>query len=395
MGGRFLSTAAAAFACAASAWAQDQQMGARTKAMGGSYTAFEDDPVSVWLNPAGIASQPDQASIAYQTYTAYPVQKERGPGNTVVFSEEAETVLADPEIIPSYLGLVFQLGSPESPLALGICYARPYLLNYAMDEIVSPTQTTYQPDNEVEQSLSRFRVALAKDFRLRKPEEGGFLSHVSIGLGLDVGYERWRFRTPTTDTSDTSAAFGFGGGVLVGLYDDTESFRLNLGAAYQSPVRYQFSISPGLLPAFDMPEQLNVGATFYLLRGFPLRLTLDLQHIRWEDTAADPFFSNQPKFEDVVNYSAGAEYRIPVGKVNLYPRVGYRRFDAPWEDEDDLPATGGFKLVLDTDGEAFHLFTFGVGISWTTEGGKVRSVDLAADVGGDAPNVALGYTHEF
>ncbi len=31
----------------AAALAQDQQLGARTKAMGGSYTAFEDDPVSV------------------------------------------------------------------------------------------------------------------------------------------------------------------------------------------------------------------------------------------------------------------------------------------------------------------------------------------------------------
>jgi len=35
--------------------AQDQQVGARTKAMGGSYTAFEDDPVSIWLNPGGKA----------------------------------------------------------------------------------------------------------------------------------------------------------------------------------------------------------------------------------------------------------------------------------------------------------------------------------------------------
>ncbi|MDP6959865.1 MAG: hypothetical protein QF645_13760, partial [Planctomycetota bacterium] len=54
--------------------AQDQQIGARTKAMGGSYTAFEDDPVSVWLNPAGIATQQDQLSLSYQTYTAYQVE---------------------------------------------------------------------------------------------------------------------------------------------------------------------------------------------------------------------------------------------------------------------------------------------------------------------------------
>jgi hypothetical protein len=31
--------------------------------MGGSYTAFEDDPVSIELNPAGIATQPNQMSI--------------------------------------------------------------------------------------------------------------------------------------------------------------------------------------------------------------------------------------------------------------------------------------------------------------------------------------------
>ncbi len=36
---------AALLAVAAAAYAQDQQVGARTKAMGGSYTAFEDDPV--------------------------------------------------------------------------------------------------------------------------------------------------------------------------------------------------------------------------------------------------------------------------------------------------------------------------------------------------------------
>ncbi len=58
--------------------AQDQQLGARTKSMGGSYTAFEDDPVSIWLNPAGIATQPDQFAVCYQTYTAYPVERSRG-----------------------------------------------------------------------------------------------------------------------------------------------------------------------------------------------------------------------------------------------------------------------------------------------------------------------------
>ncbi|HYE99820.1 MAG TPA: hypothetical protein VEJ18_12960, partial [Planctomycetota bacterium] len=54
--------------------AQDQQLGARTKAMGGSYTAFEDDPVSIWLNPAGIATQPHALSLVYQTYPTYEIE---------------------------------------------------------------------------------------------------------------------------------------------------------------------------------------------------------------------------------------------------------------------------------------------------------------------------------
>src|SRR5262250_3832759 len=87
-------------ALTSAALAQDQQLGARTKAMGGSYTAFEDDPVSVWLNPAGIATQPDQLSIAYQTYTAYPKKESRGPGGTTDFSVCGETILPSPAIIP-------------------------------------------------------------------------------------------------------------------------------------------------------------------------------------------------------------------------------------------------------------------------------------------------------
>ena len=76
-------------------------------------------------------------------------------------------------------------------------------------------------------------------------------------------------------------------------------------------------------------------------------------------------------------------------------RGGFRRFDAPWEDEDNLPATGTFKLVLDTKDEAFNIVTFGLGISWVNDAGKLSSIDLGADAGGDAVNIALGYTHEF
>jgi long-subunit fatty acid transport protein len=375
------------------AWAQDQQLGARTKAMGGSYTAFEDDPVSVWLNPAGIATQPGQASISYQTYTAYPVRERADASGGTTFSVKPKTVTSDPVIVPSYIGLVFQVGDSESPMALGFCFAQPYLLRYAMDLITTPGQTSFQPQNELEESLSRFRFAFAKDFTLGPV---GFLPHIAVALGADVGFARWQFRSPSGDRSQTSTSLGFGGGVLLGVYDNAENFKVNFGVAYQSSVQYDFDIDPKLLPAFDMPQQLNVGMTFYLFEGLPLRTTLDVQFIGWAETAERPLFAGFEKFENVTNYSLGFEYRVPVSeKLTLYPRLGYRRFDAPWASPDNLPATGRYKLVLDTNSEAFHLATFGLGISWTREGGRNSSVDVAGDVGGDAFNVAFGYTHEF
>jgi hypothetical protein len=72
---------------------------------------------------------------------------------------------------------------------------------------------------------------------------------------VDVGYERWSFRSSTTTFSDTSTGLGFGGGILVGVYDDLETFKVNLGASYQSDINYRFGFDPGLLPAFDMPQQ--------------------------------------------------------------------------------------------------------------------------------------------
>ena len=385
---------------ALAASAQDQQLGARTKAMGGSYTAFQDDPLLVWLNPAGIATQPDQMSIAYQTYTAYPKRESTGLNGQAAFSVEGQTILPDPVIIPSYIGFVFQLGSAESPMAMGVGFARPYNLASSLDEVLTPGQTVFEPKFEVAESLSRFRVAIAKDFRFRAKGDAGLFSHLALGLGGDIGYEQWRFSTPPGDPRGerrgAAAAAGFGGGFLLGLYDDPDAFTVHLGGAYQSPVRFDFTVDPDRMPAFDMPQQVNVGLTLYLNQDFPLRVTFDTQFIQWSETAEDPFFATQEKFRDSVNYSVGAEYRIPVGdRLRLYPRLGYRRFQAPWKDEDNLPSTAGFRLVLDTKGSEFDIVTFGLGLSWTTEANKVRSFDIAGDVGGDAFNVAVGYTHEF
>ena len=93
---RGICTTVVLLAAAGAGIAQDQQLGARTKAMGGSYTAFEDDPVSVWLNPAGIATQPDQASISYQSYTAYPVDQDQGPGSTLTTKKQRTEQIVDP-----------------------------------------------------------------------------------------------------------------------------------------------------------------------------------------------------------------------------------------------------------------------------------------------------------
>ena len=117
---------------ATAAFAQDQQVGARTKAMGGSYTAFEDDPVSVWLNPAGISTQPDAFAVSYQTYTTYEINLNAGvlTGN----DPNVKSVMSwsDPALIPSYLGFVFHTGTPETPQAFGVCFTAPYELRFPM-----------------------------------------------------------------------------------------------------------------------------------------------------------------------------------------------------------------------------------------------------------------------
>jgi hypothetical protein len=189
---------------------------------------------------------------------------------------------------------------------------------------------------------------------------------------------------------------GFGVGGLLGVYDNYESLKVNLGIAYSSAVKYNFQISPDIIPGFDMPQQLNVGMTFYLLPGSPLRATVDFQWINWKNTAQKPLYDTFNGFRDAINASMGLEYRIKLSdRLSLYPRVGYRRFEAPWSSKDDLPMTGPFRLVLDTKATTFNLATYGVGLSWTTEGGKVRSVDVAGDAGGDAINFAVGLTLEF
>jgi hypothetical protein len=380
--------------------AQDQQLGARTKAMGGSYTAFEDDPVSIWLNPSGIATQPNAVAISYQTYTTYPIHSQKsGVNEPSTFSAPAETSFVDPPFVPSFVGLVFHVGAPDSGMAAGFCYARPYHLNYSFNRIDDPLQTEFStttPNSNLDQAFHRFRVSLAKDFRMSPPGDPGFLTHLSVGVAVDAGYVHRKFHSDIDSVDDGATSYGGGAGLLLGVYDNTESFRVNFGAAYQSPIKFNFPVEPNIVPGFDMPQQLNAGFTFYLFQGFPVRLTVDFQWVEWSKTADPASFEGQKEFRDALNYSFGAEYRIDLDRdVRLYPRLGFRRFDAPWSDASNLPMTANYKLVIDTKASSFNLVTFGLGLAWSSAESKLRSIDVGVDVGGDTYNLAFGVTYEF
>ncbi|MBI2898611.1 MAG: hypothetical protein HYY17_00330 [Planctomycetes bacterium] len=377
------------------AFAQDQQVGARAKAMGGSYTAFEDDPVSVWLNPAGIATQPSAAGLDYQSYTMYELNI-----SETVFSSQAATGWSDPALIPSYLGAVFQLGSGDVEHAVGLCFSAPFRTKYAFYDVATDLLT------DMTQEYYRFRAAYAYDFRLKPRDKSGFLNHISVGGGIDLALTSVRIDQLATEASTTepfsesTSAVGVGGGlgILIGLFDNTTNFKVNLGVAYQSRAGYDFPIQQSVVPQFDWPNQVNAGATFYLLEGQPLRLTFDLQWIDWDGATDDSNLKDfgSDDFRDVFNYSAGAEFRIKVSeKVRLFPRAGFRIFEAPWSDEEALPSIGWHLLFIETKKSRFTIFTFGLGVAWRTESGKEWKVDVAGDVGGDAPGFAFGFTLEI
>src|SRR5690242_16674503 len=161
--------------------------------------------------------------------------------------------MGDPALLPSYIGFVFQVGDAASPLAIGVCYAQPYLIDYAMDQVKDPNQAVFVPEAEVQQVFGRFRLSVAKDFRIQEAGAPGFFTHVSGGVGLDCGIQRWHFSGLGEDTTNSNVAMGYGLGALLGVYDDYDSFKVNLGVAYTSAVNYNFQISPDILPAFDMP----------------------------------------------------------------------------------------------------------------------------------------------
>lgn len=402
-----MRTSVAFLLLASAAYAQDQQVGARTKAMGGSYTAFEDDPVSVWLNPAGISTQPDALSLAYQSYTTYELQLDSEFFSGADPEVPAVTDWSEPALIPSYLGVVLQMGKPENPHAVGFCFTSPYKLKFPMSQLAD----TDVPGAQFEQVYYRFRGAYAHDFRFSPPGTEGAFTHLALGVGFDIAISRGEFRElapelfapqpVVLDVKMSDTGIGGGVGLLLGLYDNTRNFKVNLGAAYQSPINFRFSVSETFATQFDWPGQLQVGATVYLFEGLPLRVTVDAQRLFWNDATEDSTMADGIDFEDVTNLSLGIEYRLKIAAISesltFYPRFGLRRNDAPWESDNrqELPAIRDRRMIIDTDDDVFTIVSFGLGIGWASDAGKARSLDLAYDTGGDAPGFAMGFSLEF
>jgi hypothetical protein len=371
-------------AFSASVWAQDFQVGSRAKGMGGSYTSFDEDPVSIWLNPAGIAGAPSRLAVDYQSFTQYELQD---TGTTIGSVGEPQFGLLDPPIVPSFLGFTTAIAQTESmQYEFGIAMIRPFQNRLTYLNGADRVQT--------EQQFSRFRAAVAAEYR---PSEDGFLHSVALGVGLDLGFSLYEENdnAGALDRSDTDTKFGFGAGLFVGVYTNQDDLSVDFGIAYQSRIDFKFQIDDNFFPVWDWPDMLNLGFTVKLLDRMDLRLTVDVQIIFWDAATQDDLTGAGENFQDAVNWSFGAEYYLRLTEtVSLLPRAGFRIYDAPWDDKDVLPAIGRNVLSIDTNNDRFNIFTFGGTIQWVTEN-KVRAFDVGVEVGGDSPNFSIGYRHDF
>jgi hypothetical protein len=385
-----LVVAVASMALSAPAWAQDFQVGSRAKGMGGSYTAFEDDPVSIWLNPAGIARQDFRATIQYQTFTQYELQRT----NTFIGTKgEPEAGLSDPPLIPSFAGIIAPLGD-KTKHAFAFALVRPFenRLTYSF-----PAPPAFVA--QTEQQFWRFRFAYAYDFKLG--DESTFFPHISLGLAGDVGFTQYSFRSFSNtgividDIHDTNTRPGFGAGLLTSIFDDRESFRVDFGVAYQSGINFSFGEDDATFAPWDWPAMTNAGVTVYAF-GQALKVTLDAQWISWARAVKKSQIAGVPSFTNSLNYSFGAEYEIPVSASTwVLPRLGYRLYDSPWNDKNNLPASALTQLSIDTKASKFNIFTLGVGFRWKNDAGRFRGFDIGAEFGGDVRNYSIGYIYDF
>jgi len=387
-------------ALASVAGAQDFQVGARAKAMGGSYTAFGDDPVSIWNNPAGTAGQPTQLALTYQTFTQYEFADVGMQIDSAVVGEP-EPGLLEPPITPAFLGLVVQVGTSDLDMALSLAYVRPFQIKYVylFDDPGLGTLLT-----QTDQQFSRIRAGFALGTRLSKSSP--FLTKASVGLALDYVYTSYeeidQNPSPGSETlfyRDTESALGFGLGLLATVYED-DRFMADFGVAFNSGAGFSFDLDNTIFPVWDWPALLSGGLALYFGEGYPLRVTVDVQWLGWKDAVGEPDPS-KPGFENTLTYAMGAEYRFRLDETYwLFGRAGLKSFDTPWGDEDRLPAVGLSQLRIETRGDRMLIASLGVGFYWSHKNpagaSRLSGVDLAMELFGDAPFLlGLSYTHQF
>jgi hypothetical protein len=398
---RALAVAAVLLAAASAAAAQDFQVGSRAKAMGGSYTAFGDDPVAIWTNPAGTATQPTTATITYQSFTQYEFGK---LGDTIPPSVQGEPKqgLLDPPITPAFLGVVVRLGEGDVDMAASIAYIRPFQIKYVYN-FSDPITPADDLITQTDQQFSRIRAAYGISLHV---SDSAFFKTIALGAGIDYVYTNYKEEDQSANPGagsqifeDSESAFGYGLGILLTAYE-SDTFRVDAGGAYNSKAHFHFGLDPAIYPVWDYPALASGGLAFYLGQGYPLRLTLDVQWIGWKEAVSPPD-TGFDGFHNTISYSAGAEYRIKIGETHrLFARAGFKSYDTPWKDKDNLPAVGDSQLNIKTKGDRIEMLTLGLGLYWTrkTPDGEVRSsgIDLAVELFGETEVLfGLSYTYQF
>lgn len=389
---------AAVFLLAASAAsAQDFQVGSRAKGMGGSYTAFGDDPVAVWTNPAGIAAQPSQFALTYQSFTQYEFDR---LGDTIPLQIQGvpEQGLLDPPIAPSFAGVVYQLGDSDLEMAAALAFIRPFQIKYVYDFDDGLEHLLTQTD----QQYTRIRAAFAVSV---KTSDGPFFKRVAVGVGLDFVYTKYKEIDQNTDPNrdtqtfeDTESSVGYGAGILATLYE-SEGLMVDAGVAWNSKVDFNFDLDKNVYPVWDWPTLVSGGFAIYLFEGYPLRITVDAQWVAWKSAVGDPD-PTLGGFENTISYSAGAEYRFKIKQSFLYARAGVKSYDTPWGSKDNLPALGLSRLTIETKGDRLEILTLGLGFAWsrkTWEGEtRMTGIDIAAEFGGETKYlIGVGLTYQF
>jgi hypothetical protein len=80
--------------------------------------------------------------------------------------------------------------------------------------------------------------------------------------------------------------------------------------------------------------------------------------------------------------------------------LGFKSYDTPWKDKNNLPAVGASQLDIQTKGDRVEALTLGVGLYWirkTAEGeARTSGIDLAIELFGETEYLfGLSYTYQF